>query len=153
MPTALRRFSALVLAILLSAPSLRAQSAAPPDFASLRKAWVQKLESRDLAGAMALYSLDATFFNNDGTHVSGDALRDLFQSVFRSFHARITMTPRTHGFSGFLAYESGSYVEDITASDNGRRTHLEGDYLTIYRRIGAGPWLIVEQMWSEAPHK
>lgn len=146
-------FVVLLLAILAASIFSPAQSITAPDFEGLRSNWIQKLESRDLAGSLALYTSDATFTNPDGTHVSGAGLRDLYQTVFQSFHARIVMTPRSHGFSGSLAYEAGSYGEDITQIDDGERKHIDGDYLTVYRRTGSGAWLIVEQVWTEAARK
>lgn len=153
MKHARHRFFAIVPAILLASALSWAQPARTPDFAGLRNRWVQKLESRDLAGALALYARDATFTNPDGTQVRGAALENLYKTVFQSFRAKIVMTPRSHAVSGALAYEAGSYTEDLTAIASGKLTHLHGDYLTIYRRTDSGSWLIVEQMWTEAAPK
>jgi ketosteroid isomerase-like protein len=144
---------ALMLTLLHSSVLSRAQSVTAPDFEALRSNWVQRLESRDLGGSLALYTTDATFTNPDGTHVSGAALRDLYQTVFQSFRAKITMTPRSHASSGSLAYEAGSYAEDITPIGDGERKHSDGDYLTVYRRTDSGGWLIVEQVWTETSPK
>ncbi len=153
MKNATHRSLALVLVMLLALALSWAQSATRPDFNGLRNQWVQKLESRDLAGSLTLYSDDATFTNPDGTHVSGAALDNLYKTVFQSFQAKIVMTPRSSAFSGALAYEAGSYVEDLTANADGKQIHVNGDYLTIYRRTDADKWLIVEQIWTEAAPK
>ena len=153
MKNSTHRSLALVLVMLLVSALSWAQSATRPDFNGLRNQWVQKLESRDLAGSLALYSGDATFTNPDGTHVSGAAQANLFATVFQSFQAKIVMTPRSDAFSGALAYEAGSYAEDLIATADGKQTHANGDYLTIYRRTDAGKWLIVEQVWTEAAPK
>jgi ketosteroid isomerase-like protein len=153
MKNAPHRSLALVPVMLLASALSWAQSATKPDFEGLRNDWVQKLESRELAGSLALYSGDATFTNPDGTHVSGASLANLFQTVFQSFRAKIVMTPRSDAFSGALAYEAGSYAEDLITIADGKQVHVNGDYLTIYRRTDAGKWLIVEQMWTEAAPK
>ncbi|MFY9856176.1 MAG: nuclear transport factor 2 family protein [Terracidiphilus sp.] len=153
MKNATHRSLALVPVMLLASALSWTQSATKPDFEGLRNQWVQKLESRDLAGSLALYADDATFANPDGTHVSGAALANLYKTVFESFHAKIVVTPRSDAFSSSLAYEAGSYAEDLVAIANGKQIHVSGDYLTIYRRTAAGKWLIVEQMWTEAVPK
>jgi ketosteroid isomerase-like protein len=96
------------------------------------------LESQDLEGSLALYTKDATFTNPDGTHVSGAVLRDLYKAVFGSFHAKILMTPRSHASSGSLAYEAGSYDEDLRRVGNGDERHVSGNYLTVYRLAESG---------------
>lgn len=126
-----------------------AQSSAP-DFAALRSLWIADLEGKRLEPALACYAPGAVFTNADGTHVSGEGLRELYKSVFRNFDASIEMTPRTTTASGELAYEAGSYAEEIVDRATHAGQHLSGDYLTVYRRE-SGRWLIVEQVWTLVP--
>ncbi len=143
----------LFLSFLAAPPALFAQQSAAPDFNALRKTWIQDLEGRKLGPAIALYAGDAMFINADGSHVTGDGLRKLFETVFTNFRARITMTSRASAFSGVLAYDSGNYDETITVAATGEQKHLTGDYLTVYRRGAVDKWLIVQQVWTQAPEK
>ena len=143
-------FRALLVSAALLPLSSLAQTTAAPNFERLRHRWVQELESQDLDGSLALYAKDATFTNPDGTHVSGVALRNLYKTVFESFRSKILMNPRSKATSGSLAYEAGSYAEDLTAIGTGTKKHVTGDYLTVYRREDSGAWLIVEQVWTQA---
>lgn len=140
--------SSVLLSVLATA-----QLPTGPNFDGLRNKWIHNLESQDIEGSLALSSTDATLTNPDGTHVSGPALRDLYKAVFRSFHAKILMSPRAHAFSDTLAYEAGSYTENLTRIANGEVQQVSGDYLTLYRKTASGGWLIVEQVWTETPHK
>lgn len=153
MKNVLRLFQMTLATIVLLSISGTAQPATAPNFEGLRNRWIHNLESQDLEGSLALYSTDATLTNPDGTHVSGPALRELYKIVFGAFRAKILMSPRSHAFSGTLAYEAGSYTEDLTRIENGEIQHVSGDYLTVYREADSGGWLIVEQVWTETPHK
>jgi ketosteroid isomerase-like protein len=146
-------YSVLLTLTLLTAPRIHAQSPPGPDFNVLRKSWVHCLETRDLQASLAAYASDATFTNPDGTHASGKELRQLYETVFKTFRAKITMTPRASEFSGNLAYEGGSYDETVTLTGSGERKHFQGDYLTVYRHTGKANWLIVQQVWTAAPGK
>jgi len=145
--------AAFSISMLLTTLGLPAQSPTGPDFNALRKSWVHSLETRDLQASLAAYAGDAVFTSADGTHVSGQELRQLYETVFKAFRATITMTPRATEFSGRLAYEAGSYDETVVVTESGTRKHFSGDYLTIYRNAGKAKWLIVQQVWTEAPGK
>ena len=120
----------------------------PVPFALLREGWVEDLEAHRLLASVGRYSPDADFLSGDGSHVEGiGAIRTLFTAEFAKFDATIQLTSRVTSESGELAYDSGSYREDLMDRGSKVVSHLHGDYLTIYRRNGM-QWLIVQQAWT-----
>ena len=154
-----KRMNCLLCASLLAlavAPA-PAQSATPifgkgpVPFALLRQSWIEDLEAHRLLSSLAHYTPDADFLEPDGQHAEGiAAIRQMYTTVFERFNSHIHFASRVTGTSGDLAYDSGSYVEDLTDRATQARLHLEGDYLTIYHRFGL-QWLIVQQAFTEAP--
>ena len=147
---------ALLLAILCT--SLHAQTPAPlvfgkgsVPFALLRQSWIEDLEAHRLLASLGRYAPDADFLSGDGGHAEGTAaIRQLYSFVFDHFDASIAMTSRVTSQSGDLAYDSGSYTEQITDRTTHKVTPVHGDYLTIYRHLGL-QWLIVQQAFTQAP--
>ena len=149
----------LLLALLLTAPATAQFTPTPhfpplnsPNFALLRQSWIEDLESKRLASELRRYAPVATLLNPDGTHADGiGQIRDLYTSVFARFDAHVQLTTRNNGLSGDLAYDSGSWQEDLTDRGTQATTHAAGDYLVLYHRDGLGPWLILQQAFTQAP--
>ena len=125
-----------------------------PDFDALRSGWIADLQAKSLDGSLSRYAEDAAFYSPDGTHVtSAAAIRSLFSQVFNAYDAQITMIPVRIEYSGRsdLAFESGTYAEDLTVRATKAVKHSAGDYLIIYQRAPDGRWLISQQVWTGAP--
>jgi ketosteroid isomerase-like protein len=125
-----------------------------PDFDALRSGWIADLQAKSLDGSLSRYAEDAAFYSPDGTHVtSAAAIRSLFSQVFSAYDAQITMIPVRIEYSGRsdLAFESGTYAEDLTVRATKAVKHSAGDYLIIYQRSPDGSWLISQQVWTGAP--
>jgi ketosteroid isomerase-like protein len=154
--SAMRRWSLVAAAILIVTVLAQAQEAGSKDgigFEELRKGWIADLQEHRMEESLARYAPDAAFLNPDGTHAATPKqMRFLFGLVFGAVDAKITMTARTTAASGSgmgsLAYDSGSYVEDLAEKGGGVVHHISGDYMTVYRKEAGGQWLIVQQMWT-----
>ena len=134
-----------------AAPRLKVPAEAP-NFALLRQSWIEDLEAHRLLAAFAHYAPTAAFLNPDGSHAEGQAaIRDLYSFVFAHFDSDIRLTSRNTGQSGDLAYDSGAYAEHLTDHVSLHVRSVAGDYLTVYHRERPGVWLIVQQVWTEAP--
>jgi len=121
-------------------------------FDGLRNDWIADLEAHRLQPSLDLYASDAVFINPDGTHSIGSAaIRSLYESVFAAFDAQIRMVPMSHQLSGNLAFESGTYTEQTVERRTQKVQNVHGDYLTVYRLEKPNRWLIVQQVWTEAP--
>lgn len=141
----------ILLSALLPILSAAAQTPAPP-FAQLRAAWIADLQSHKLDHSLTLYAPDASFLAPDGTHADGTRrIRALFETVFAAYDAKITLTSRATAAAGDLAYDSGTFAENITDRSTHAAQTLHGDYLTVYKRSPDGQWRIVQQAWTGAP--
>ena len=104
------------------------------------------LEALEKSGSSAP---DAAFLNGERT--SGPAaLRTLFQNVMATFNSDLTLHSQNTETSGELAYDSGDFQETLTTIATGARTNYKGNYLIIFKRQPAGPWLIVQHVWTLA---
>ncbi len=126
-----------------------------PDYAALRSGWASDLQSHNLDSTLARYSPDAVFTNPDGSRAdSPAALRTLFSNAFTMYDAHISLTPikTIQSPTTNVAYESGTYTEDLTLRSDHTTRHIAGDYLTLYRRSPDGHWLILRQSWTDTPN-
>jgi ketosteroid isomerase-like protein len=144
----------LALATIL-APKFSPAATATPQASTLvnivriRDAWVQDLRDKQLEPILKFYSPDAAFLNGERT--SGPAaLRTLFQNVMATFNSDLTLHSQNTETSGELAYDSGDFQETLTTIATGARTNYKGNYLIIFKRQPAGPWLIVQHVWTLA---
>src|SRR5262245_3399213 len=145
-----RVFILAVLALLFSPPGLAQPNQPREAIASARGEWTSHLHQKKLDDFMKLYAPDAVFITGSGKRIIGQqAIRDLTRKAMDAFTSDIQLRSLNTEFSGELAYDSGNYRETVTATADGRKTPVEGDYLTIYRRNSNQSWLIVQQVWTE----
>ena len=136
------------------------QSSHPPDgsvqqprstdiFAPLRDKWAHDLQAKRIDASLAGYAQDADFLDPSGNRIHGTAaLRQLFETVTKTYDSDLTFTSHRVEISGELGYDSGTYAERLIVRTSGKTQNASGSYLTIYRRGKDGIWLIVEQMWT-----
>jgi uncharacterized protein (TIGR02246 family) len=118
--------------------------------ACVSEEWAEHWSAKNLDAVVALYADDAVFLPSTGSRVTGRAaIRELFAKALVASTTRLRVQSKTTGQSGDLAYDSGEYEEKATSGGVTRTGH--GNYLVILRRVGAGRWLIVEHMWTDAP--
>lgn len=140
----------VAIVLLWLAPTAARSQPSKGLFDHLRNEWISDLEAQRLEPALRHYDAEATFINPNGTHADGvAAIRSLYSAVFAAVQARIQMTPRSASVSGDLAYESGSYTEQITDRKTHQTSSIRGDYLTVYRRDKTREWRIAQQAWTE----
>ena len=128
------------------------QSAGDDTFLRLRGEWARNLREKRVDASVAEYAADAEFLQPDGQRVKGtDALRQLFQTVTKTFDSDLTFTSLRVETAGDLTYDSGTWRETLVTRASGKREEMRGSYLTIYRRSKDNAWLIVEQVWTGGP--
>jgi ketosteroid isomerase-like protein len=143
-----------VVALFVVVVSITGCKSSGPDFDALRSGWIADLQAKNLDGSLSRYADDAAFFSPDGTHAtSSGAIRSLFSQVFSAYDAQITMIPVRIEYSGRsdLAFESGTFAQDLTIRATKAVKHSTGDYLIIYQRAPDGRWIISQQVWTGAP--
>ena len=145
---------AACLAFLLSVPSFgqiagHQPLATPDDFKQLRAAWASNLHDKKVDASVATYAADAEFIQPDGSRVRRiDALRKLYETITAKYDSDLTFDSQRVETSGSLTYDTGTYRETLVDRSSGKLLHSSGSYLTIYRRVASGQWLIVEQVWT-----
>ena len=121
-------------------------------FSRLRTEWARNLHEKRVEASVAEYAADGEFLQPNGERVKGtEALRQLFDSITKTFDSDLTFETARVETSGDLTYDSGTYRETLVRRATGSRQGMRGSYLTVYRRGKDGAWLIVEQVWTGAP--
>jgi ketosteroid isomerase-like protein len=139
--------------LLLLAFQASADAKSTPDpFAALREQWAQDLHTKKIDDSLAQYASDADFISDAGRTHGMTALRQLFTNITATFDSDLVFTSQRVEISGDLAYDSGTYKENLLSRSSGKTQHMAGDYLTVYRRTkaanGNAVWLIMEQVWT-----
>jgi len=115
---------------------------------ALREAWTRGFNAGRLDPVIAMYALDAVVLPiTGGRIVSAAAIRNLYERMWHRLTPRVELTSHVVERSADLAYDSGEYVEHLTAAAG--TVNIAGNYLFVYRRQPEG-WRIVEQIWTEA---
>jgi ketosteroid isomerase-like protein len=121
-------------------------------FAEARAQWVTLLHDKDIDKFVELYSPDAVFTSADVGRVTGrEGIRKITLQATGSFTSDLQFHSMTTDQAGNLAYDSGEFSETLTPNSGGAPIHAEGSYLTVYKKQPGGRWLIVQQVWTEAP--
>jgi ketosteroid isomerase-like protein len=132
-------------------PPALTQMNARDEFAPLRREWAEDLRTKKIDAALALYSVDATFIDPDGSRARGrEPIRQLFEAAAQAYDSGVTFQPLRIENSGELAVDSGTYSETLVVRATGKQQDSSGSYLMVYRREG-GVWKILEQVWTGNP--
>ncbi|MGH9776626.1 MAG: YybH family protein [Candidatus Acidiferrales bacterium] len=137
-----------------ASPAKKLQAPASPDpVAQVAQTWAKDWSTKNVEHILTLYAPDAVFMSSENPRVVGrEAIAAFFRKAASAANATISMQSSVHESSGDLAYDQGTYSEEIHFLDaNGAVTstrHAGGSYLIVLRRVN-GQWLIVQQMWTE----
>ncbi len=124
---------------------------AKAEIESLREGWARDLHDKKLDASVQRYTTDAVFASPDGMQVKGiDQIRSLFSTVMKTYDSELHFHSNAIEVSGTLAYDSGTYEEELVTRASGGKATPRGGYLMVLRREGDGHWRIVQQMWSVA---
>ena len=101
---------------------------------------------------MKFYAPDAVFLQPTGERISGTvALRNLFQTIMATFNSDITLYSQNLETSGDLAYDSGSFRENLVTIATGAKITSTGSYIIIFKHQSNGSWQIVQHVWTGIP--
>jgi len=118
------------------------------ELVALRDGWLRAFNAKQLEPVIASYTIDAVVLPiTGGRIVSAAAIKTLYERMYARLTPHIELTSHMVERSGDLAYDSGDYVENLSA--DGNSVNLAGAYVFVYRREPQG-WRIVEQIWTEA---
>ena len=144
----LARMKRVVLAALLAACGGGQKILTTTDeLQTVRGAWLSAFNAKQLDAVVATYAMDAVFLPITGDRViSSAAIKNLYERIWKRFTPKIELTSHVLERSANLAFESGEYVENITAGE--AALNIAGNYVFVYR-FEPGGWKIVEQIWTE----
>ena len=136
-----------MLAFLVACGGAQKIGTAPDDVAKLRDMWTSAFNAKQLDAVIATYAMDAVFMPITGERIiSSAAIKNLYERIWKQFTPHIDLKSRAIERYGDLAYDSGDYIENITAGESS--LNIAGNYLFVYRHEAEG-WKVIEQMWTE----
>jgi ketosteroid isomerase-like protein len=77
-----------------------------------------------------------------------------FKARVEANEVKMTINPAEIVVAGSWAYSRGAYVQDFTAKATGQTTHIDGKFLTIFKKQADGSWKIFRDCFnSNVPPK
>ena len=133
------------------APPATDVNAVRDEVGNVRTGWIAAAERDDAAAVAQLYADDAVLMTVEGTVVRGrQGVQEYFAKAF-STSAGLQVTPGSFDASGDLAYESGSFSQDVTPPDK-KTMKVSGHYVVVLKRQADGAWKLVQHINTpEAP--
>jgi len=117
--------------------------------ADLRTTWAQTLANKQLEKSVALYTDDAIFYSPDGNNAVGKAgITKLYQQVMKMYNSQCILHSIGTQIAGNMAYDSGSYDEDMLDNTTHKKLKLKGSYLMTLQKQQDGAWKISRIMWT-----
>jgi len=150
------------LSILAAAASLSAQApSADADSAAIRQIWVNYAACVEKGDGQSWLSQ----YDAQGIQMRPDApsrtKQELDTQVPGAFKARVeanavkmTITPLEIVVAGLWAYSRGTYLQDLVAKATRQAVHVDGKFLTVFRKQPDGSWKIFRDCFnSNVPPK
>jgi uncharacterized protein (TIGR02246 family) len=111
--------------------------------AGMGETYVANMESGDVERYLSLWADDGIQLPPNAPQVYGKSnIRKRVAQVFDNFDASMSINTEEIVVVGNLGYTRGTYVLDLTPKAGGQPMHVDGKFLTIYRRQPDGSWLI-----------
>jgi len=143
-----RAVNLATLAALAACGGAQRISTTTGEVTALRDAWTRAFNSRQLDPVIATFALDAVVLPiTGGRIVSAAAIKNLYERIWNRLTPHVELTSHVVERSGELAYDSGEYVENLTAGAS--TVNIAGNYVFVFRHRPEG-WRIIEQIWTEA---
>jgi len=144
----MRMIRTFLFAAAIGLAATHAVAASDQDFPKMSAAWAADWNTKKLDAVLAFYAPDAVFSPGAGGRWEGAAIRKNFADLLAQYTADLHLHSARSGASGDLAYDSGTYVEDVTPVKPGAVIHATGNYLFLFQRQKDGAWKILEQTWT-----
>lgn len=111
--------------------------------------WISAIKARDAERLAQPYGPDAIFVTRDGKVISGrTAIVEYYRARFAAGQTiespHIARTNLAHAGDGLIVERGYAGFESLGA--DGRRTKVQGPYLTVWRRDASGAWKILRNL-------
>jgi ketosteroid isomerase-like protein len=122
------------------------------DESAIRKAdveWSQAVEAKDLNKTVSFYADDASVYAPNAPIVTGkDNIRQAWSHMFDSpgFHLKFAPTKVEVAKSADLAYDAGTFEENVNGSD-GTPITVHGKYVVVWKKQN-GQWKAVADIFN-----
>jgi ketosteroid isomerase-like protein len=148
-----------LLLTLAASSALLAQ--ADPDTAAIQQIWTNYaafVEKGDGASWLTQYDAEGIQLRPDAparTKQELDAqVPGAFKARVEANDTKMTITPIEIVVAGPWAYSRGTYTQDLTAKATGQTVHVDGKFLTIFKKQSSGAWKIFRDCFnSNVPPK
>ncbi len=150
----------LCVDIMANAGLAVAQSSAA-DEAAIRQIWLNYasfVQNGDATGWLAQYDAEGIQLRPDAPARSKQELDaqvpGAFKARFDANETRMSINPLEIVINGPWAYSRGTYNQDLTARTTGKAIHVDGKFLTIFKKQPDGSWKIFRDWFnSNVPPK
>ncbi|MES2001951.1 MAG: nuclear transport factor 2 family protein [Pseudomonadota bacterium] len=136
-----------------AAPAKVDTAAATDAIGKLESAQIAAINSRDPAGATAVYGDNAAFITNSGLTNGKDAIATFFKGFLTDPNVKIDYTSGAKMFSddGTLAYSTATYTESYTDPATKKPITVKGSNLSVWRKQADGSWKLVGDSNADSP--
>ena len=156
-----RCFWALSCLVMVGSAGLAFAQAAAADEAAIRQIWTNYatfVEKGDPAGWLSQYDADGIQLRPDaparGKQELDAQVPAAFKARFDANDTRMTINLLEIVINGPWAYSRGMYTQDLTSRSTGKTIHVDGKFLTIFKRQSDGSWKIYRDCFnSNVPPK
>lgn len=138
--------------LLLDGDSLRQRAEAKDVSASVNEIWTRyssAYNSGDIDSWIALWADNGVQMPPGFPPVLGkEEIRKRNQAVLDRFTFDLRITNEEIGVADDWAFARGTYKATLTPKHGGERTHVDGKYLTIFKRQSDGSWKIYRDIFN-----
>jgi|WetSurMetagenome_2_1015567.scaffolds.fasta_scaffold922100_1 ketosteroid isomerase-like protein len=151
----------IVLLALLTCAGLAGAQSVEADSAAIRQIWENYaafVEKGDSAGWLSQWDAEGIQLRADASARTKNELDAQvpaqFKARFDANDTKMAINPVEIVVNGPWAFSRGSYTQDLTARSNGKTIHVDGKFLTVFKRQMDGSWKLYRDCFnSNVPPK
>lgn len=147
-------WTALCLTTLGCAGLPSAQSA-ETDSTAIKQIWSNYagfVENGDAVGWLSQWDVEGIQLRPDAPARTKKELDAQVPAAFKARldanDAKMTINPLEIVINGSWAYSRGTYTQDLTSRSGGKKVHVDGKFLTIFKRQADGAWKIYRDCFN-----
>jgi uncharacterized protein (TIGR02246 family) len=116
----------------------------------LREAHVASLNTGDVDAWVSCFATDAVQMPpNVPANVGRESIRTWARALLADFRADFSLAPEeVEKVGADCVYERGRYAITLTPRAGGAARQDAGKYLTLYRRLADGAWVMARDIWN-----
>jgi uncharacterized protein (TIGR02246 family) len=146
----MKRIAWLVAGLALIASGAAAQGKDDPAVAKLRAAYQAALNAQDPAGIAKLYAADGAELPPNAPAANGRAAIEAYHKAMKQqwMNHGITITSTAVRVSGDIAYDAGTYKQQLMSQKDGSMLDDKGKYIVLMKKDASGAWVISHAIYN-----